>query len=64
MQAFNLILRVVLQSLDLACDRQCVIDSLPVPVVQFYVMPSSSGDWRAHGATLGKGLPGRDHFGL
>jgi len=53
MNAFNLIRQVVLQALDLAHDRQCVIDSLPVPVVQFHLVPSSSGDWRAYGARFG-----------
>jgi hypothetical protein len=53
-QAFNLIRRIVLQTLDLAGDRQCIIDSLPVPVVQFYLVPGSSGDWKAFGATFGK----------
>ena len=54
MMAFNLIRRAVLQMLDLALDQQCVIDSLPVPVVQFYLVPSSTGDWKAHGSTYGK----------
>jgi hypothetical protein len=54
MQAFNLIRQAVLGALDLAQDQQCVIDSLPVPVVQFYLVPTSTGDWRAHGATFGK----------
>jgi len=54
MQAFNLIRRAVLSVLDLAADRQCVIDSLPVPVVQFHLVPSSMGDWAAHGADFGK----------
>ena len=54
LQAFNLVRRVVLQMLDLAQDRQCVIDSIPIPVVQFYLVPSSTGDWRAYGATFGK----------
>lgn len=54
MQAFNLIRQVILSGLDLAQDRQCVIDSLPVPVVQFYLVPSSTGDWATHGATFGK----------
>jgi hypothetical protein len=54
MQAFNLIRQVLLRGLDLAQDRQCVIDSLPVPVVQFYLVPSSTGDWAAHGAAFGK----------
>lgn len=54
MQAFNLIRQVILQSLDVAQDRQCVIDSLPLPVMQFYLVPSSSGDWKASGSTFGK----------
>jgi len=56
MQAFNLIRRVVLQCLDVAQDRQCVMDSLPLPVVQFHLVPSasSSGDWKANGSTFGK----------
>ena len=54
MQAFNLIRQVILSYLDLAYDRQCVVDSLPVPVVQFYLAPASTGDWAAHGAAFGK----------
>jgi len=60
LQAFNLVRRVVLQMLDLAQDRQCVIDSIPIPVVQFYLVPSSTGDWRAYGATFGK-VPSRNN---
>jgi hypothetical protein len=26
------------QTLDIAQDRQCVIDSLPLPVMQFYLV--------------------------
>ena len=54
MLAFNLIRQTVLQILDLAQDPQCVIDSLPIPVIQFYLVPGSTGDWKAHGATFGK----------
>jgi hypothetical protein len=56
MQAFNLIRRVVLQCLDVAQDHQCVMDSLPLPVVQFHLVPSapSRGDWQASGSTFGK----------
>jgi hypothetical protein len=54
MQAFNLIRQVILRSLDLSMDRQCIIDSLPTPVVQFHLVPGSTGDWRAFGATFGK----------
>ncbi len=54
MLAFNLIRRSVLQMLDLAQDKQCVIDSLPIPVVQFYLVPGSTGDWKAYGANYGR----------
>jgi len=54
MGAINHIRQIVLQVLDLAQDGQCVIDSLPVPVVQFHLVPSSHGDWDAYGATFGK----------
>lgn len=58
MNAFNLIRQVILKSLDIAQDRQCVIDSLPVPVVQFYLVPGSTGDWRVYEAAYGK-VPSR-----
>ena len=54
MQAFQLLRLLVLRMLDLAQDRQCVIDSLPVPVVQFHLVPGSTGDWDEHGAAYGK----------
>ena len=54
MQAFNLIRQIILPSLDVAHDQQCVIDSLPVPVMQFYLVPASSADWKAQAATFGK----------
>lgn len=54
MFVINLIRRTILSWLDLAQDRQCLIDSLPVPVVQFYLVPGSTGDWKAHGARFGK----------
>ena len=51
MQTFNLIRRIVLSWIDVAQDRQCLIDSLPVQVVQFHLVPSSTNDWAAHGIT-------------
>jgi hypothetical protein len=56
MQAFNLIRRVILHSLDIAQDRQCIVDSLPLPMVQFRLVPfaASSGNWKAYGSTYGK----------
>ncbi len=54
MNAFNLVRQVVLRQLDLSADGQAAIDSLPVPVVKFHLVPSSTGDWAAHGADFGK----------
>lgn len=53
MAAINHIRQLVLQVLDVAYDGQCVIDSLPIPVVQFHLVPASTGDWAAYGATFG-----------
>lgn len=53
MGAINLIRRGVLAMLDLADDRQCVIDSLPVPVVQFHRAWFASSDWTQAGAAYG-----------
>jgi hypothetical protein len=54
MYIMNAIRQVLLSQLDLAQDRHCVIDSLPVPVVQFHLVPTSTGDWPAYGADFGK----------
>jgi hypothetical protein len=54
MWAINLIRQIVVQWLDVSRDRSCAIDSLPVPVMQFHLVPGSTGDWRAYGATYGK----------
>jgi len=53
-QGINLLRCAVLQLLDVAQDRQCTIDSLPIEVVEFHLVPGSTGDWAAHGATFGK----------
>ena len=54
MDAFNVIRQTVLRQLDLSADGQTAIDSLPVPVVKFHLVPGSTGDWAAHGADFGK----------
>ena len=41
-QAFNFVRKVVLGVLDVAVERQCCIDSLPMAVVQFKRVPYSS----------------------
>jgi hypothetical protein len=56
MGAINLLRQVLLRGLDLSQDRQCIIDSLPIPVVQFHLVPASTGDWKAYQATYGKAI--------
>ncbi|WIG59755.1 MAG: hypothetical protein OJF49_002502 [Ktedonobacterales bacterium] len=51
--AINLVRQAVVQVLDLAQDSHCIIDSLPIPVVQFYYVPQANSDWKAAGATFG-----------
>ena len=54
--AINDLRRVILTLLDLAQDRQAAIDSLPIPVIHFHLVPSSPavGAWRSYGAAFGK----------
>lgn len=54
MQGFNLLRGVLMRALDLAQDRHCVIDSLPLPVIQFHLVPGAKGEWPAYGAAYGK----------
>ena len=54
MPVFNLLRRAILRMLDLAHDSLTVIDSLPVPVINFHLVPQSHGDWAEHGAAFGK----------
>jgi len=54
--ACNLVRLVILDVLDATADRQCVIDSLPVPVMAFHLVPGSAAkaNWQAAGAAFGK----------
>jgi hypothetical protein len=52
--ALALLRRAILTVLDVATDPQCIIDSVPLPVVQFYHAPQASTEWATHGATFGK----------
>jgi hypothetical protein len=54
MWVMNVLRGVLLRQLDVAQDRQCIIDSLPIEVVQFHLVPSCRGDWDAYGASFGK----------
>ena len=53
--ALNDLRRVVLEVSGLAADRQCAIDSLPIPVISFHLVPSSRAvaTWKAYGASFG-----------
>ena len=57
MHSVNLLRQQVLARLDIALDAQCVIDSLPVPVMGFHLVPSSSGDWPPMALILASALP-------
>ena len=55
----NLVRQALLELLDLAADRQCILDSLPIPVVQFHLAPNTlatgaGAHWKQHGAAFGK----------
>ena len=54
MWIINEMRRMMLAQMDLFWDEQCVLDSLPIPVVQFHLAPQSRGNWSAHGANYGK----------
>lgn len=54
MHAINTIRAVVVRVLDVAQDRYCTIDSLPIPAVQFHLVPGAAREWAAHGASFGK----------
>jgi hypothetical protein len=53
--AINQLRRLLLATLDLAADRQCVIDSLPIPVIRFHLVPDGARTmWESHAARFGK----------
>lgn len=54
MWAINVIRRVILSQMELALDQQGLIDSVPIPVVKFHLVPESTGDWKAYGARYGR----------
>lgn len=53
--AINQIRRLLLALLDFARDRQCVLDSLPVPAISFHLVPGGArAYWEGYGARFGK----------
>jgi hypothetical protein len=57
MQVVNGVRQLVLHLLDVAQDRYCTIDSLPVLVVQFHLVPGALAEWTTHGPPLAKRSP-------
>jgi transposase len=53
-QVINLIRQALLRLLEVASDKQCVIDSLPIPVIHFHLVPRSRNDWKVYGAAFGR----------
>lgn len=62
MKVTNRIRQLLLARMDIAQDKQCLIDSLPIPVVKFHLVPSSTGDWPAYGANFGKSITKKQTF--
>jgi transposase len=50
----NRLRQLLLRTLDVAQDSTAVLDSLPVPVVNFHLAPEARGDWAEHGAAFGR----------
>lgn len=50
----NQIRQMLLSDIEGAEQKLCVIDSLPIPVMQFHLVPSSSNDWPCYGADYGR----------
>jgi hypothetical protein len=53
--AINQVRRLLLTLLDFARDRHCVLDSLPVPVIRFHLVPDGArAYWESYAARFGK----------
>ncbi len=50
----NRIRQMLLSDIETASENLCIIDSLPIPVIQFHLVPSSSNDWSCYGANYGR----------
>jgi hypothetical protein len=53
--AINHLRRLVVASLAFAADRRCVLDSLPVPVIRFHLVPRGARSyWESYDARFGR----------
>ncbi len=53
MRIMNEMRRMMLARMELYRDAHCVVDSLPIPVVQFHLAPQSRARWSEWGADYG-----------
>ena len=53
MWIINEMRRMMLARMELYWDAQCVVDSLPIPVVQLHLAPQSRAQWSDWGADFG-----------
>ena len=50
----NRVRQLLLSDIAAASEPLCIIDSLPIPVMQFHLVPSSSNNWAGYGADYGR----------
>ena len=50
----NQIRRMLLADIETASDQLCIIDSLPIPVMNFHLVPASPNNWSCYGADYGR----------
>jgi hypothetical protein len=54
MRIMNEMRRMMLARLELNRDEHCIVDSLPISVVQFHLAPQSRAKWSEWGADYGR----------
>ena len=50
----NRIRQILVSDIEQASEKLCIIDSLPIPVIQFHLVDWSSNNWAAYGADYGR----------
>ena len=50
----NQIRQLLLADIEGASEQLCIIDSLPIAVMQFHLVPSSTNNWSCYGADYGR----------
>ena len=50
----NQIRQLLLADIEGASEQLCIIDSLPIPVMQFHLVPWSTNNWSCYGADYGR----------